>query len=128
MMKAKSLLAVLLISAVTLSMFPNLANAFHYKYSYDKKKQAQKSGYCCKGRFKETTPACSTTAKMRFEQKQGDYCAGCQAAATYVEGPTGDHSKSWHEGFTDCRFNVYRSTRTEIQAEKTICGYSPCCR
>lgn len=117
-MRLDPLFLVLLLSAGMLCGLPTVAQATHYQSHHSHVKHHH-----------HKTEACCTTAKMRFAQGGAEYCAGCRAAATYVEGKDiGQHGKEWNNGFSDCRFNVYRSNATEIKAEKTICGYTPCCR
>lgn len=78
---------------------------------------------CCHnvGKVKEKYRCC-TTAKQRFAKCNGDYAAGCEAAHSYVTGSMGDHSKAWNEGFTDCRFNIYRSDKIERRMERREMG------
>lgn len=109
-MKSNKLVIVVLLSAAALISFSGFVQAYH------------------KGTHHKTSEPCCTTAKMRFAKCDESYSAGCKAAKTYVQGNIGSHSKAWNEGFTDCRFNVYRSDATEREAEKTICGYSHCYR
>lgn len=123
-MKAGSLLLSLLLSAGMFCGLSNVAQAHKHGYHHGHHHQHPRQ-HC----HKKTMEPCCSTAKMRYERGGAEYWAGCRAAATYVEGSNiGSHGKAWNEGFSDCRFNVYRSSATEAQAEKTICGYSPCCR
>ncbi len=112
-MQSNKLIILVLLSATALISFSNFVQAYHRgsHHAVDK-----------------VSKPCCTTAKMRFARCDESYSAGCRAAKTYVEGNIGSHSKAWNEGFTDCRYNVYRSEATEKQAEKTICGYSHCYR
>jgi len=107
------------LTTAALISFSGFAHAYHHKGS------CKKGYHHCAPKL---TEPCCTTAKMRFAKCNESYKAGCRAAQTYVEGDIGSHSKAWNEGFSDCRFNVYRSDRTEREAEKTICGYTHCYR
>lgn len=110
-MKANPIFMAMLISGIILSMVPNIAKARN-DCEYQLKKHWD-------------TPV-EARFKNRYHNKE--YFKGCQAAHSYVEGNLGSHSKEWNKGFTDCRFNVYRSAKTEHAAEKTTCGYLPCYR
>lgn len=117
-MKSNQLVVTVLLSAAALISFSTFVQAYH--------KGSHRHGYHY--HENKTSAPCCTTAKMRFAKCNDSYRAGCKAAQTYVEGNIGEHSKAWNEGFTDCRFNVYRSDATEREAEKTICGYTHCYR
>jgi len=117
----KSLVLSSLISLVIATSYSGLAEAAKHHHRHHHGHHGHHGHHAHHGCCDEhLNIGCCTTARARCARGNADYRAGCRAAHSYVEQKISG-SKSWNEGFTDCRFNIYRSCATELRAEKREC-------
>ena len=113
-------------------LFTTVALAFSpWVQSCECKKQSKNNCVTVSQRFEKAKNNC-VTVSQRFEKANKEYNAGCRAGRSYVQGALSAYadggSDAFNKGFSDCRYNVYRSLACEKKSEESIRKYTSCTR